>query len=402
MESTPAERLARLIEFGNSAGPTDPVPDLWQPAFMAVWQVRGSRAARMQAFVDAIQGTPERYTMLEQVLQAVPARENRQYRNHYVWSAADALNDPPAVEWCVEDLFQRPSLNALVGDPGSKKTLLALDLAVCLSIGKPWLDHTVIPCPALIVDEETGRPRLWSRIHQSLVAHSGTAETPLFFQSLPGYDLRSVEDAHILQEAVEECSAGFIVIDALADVLRGGDENSVLSVTPVFNNLRRLAEDCHAAILIVHHNNKTGGFRGSSSISAGVDLMLSVESPADSPLIRLQPLKTRHASPRPFTAEAHFETDRFWLSLAQSESTQLIVSPKLSPTANRVLGFVARRGQASTPQLMAEISENSPGAIRNLIHDLVAGGYLVRVDGGSRGAKATFELSARGLEHVKK
>ena len=99
------------------------------------------------------------------------------------------------------------------------------------------------------------------------------------------YDFRNVEEAVDLSEHAHSVDARLIVIDALADVMVGGDENSVLSTQPILRNLRALAIDCDAAVVIVHHNNKSGAFRGSTTLQAAVDHMLSVYSPPGQNLI---------------------------------------------------------------------------------------------------------------------
>jgi len=57
------------------------------------------------------------------------------------YCADDALRPPPPVDWCVQGLLTQSSLNLLVGAPGAKKTFLAMDMAVCVALGKPWLDR---------------------------------------------------------------------------------------------------------------------------------------------------------------------------------------------------------------------------------------------------------------------
>jgi DNA-binding MarR family transcriptional regulator len=317
-------------------------------------------------------------------------------RIRVVRHAADALADPPQVDWVVHDLFIRPSLNVLVGDPGSKKTLLALDLATCLALGKPWLGRTTVPTPALYLDEETGIPRLWSRINGVLQAHGANVDTPFHYLSLSGYDLRDANEMNDLMEKILEVHAGLLVIDALADVIRGGDENSVLSTYPVLNYLRHMAEFTHAAILILHHTNKTGVFRGSSAIAAAVDLMLSIESPADSTLIHLRPLKTRDASPTPFSARIHFDANKFWLTAEEEHPTT-----KLGKVDKAVLQFLFKSAKATTPQLMRAIKHSAPASVRKAIHDLKASGYLARVNGLKRGRVAMFALTNEGRNTVK-
>jgi hypothetical protein len=389
-----ASLLAHLIAVGYVAEPTEPLPFEWQLAYQAVKEVRGLAEDRWEAFDNAIANLPQQIAMHIAVHDATPARENRMHRNRVIRNSADALAAPPQVDWLIEDLFIRPSLNVLVGDPGSKKTLLALDMATCLALGKPWLGRTTVPTPTLYLDEETGVPRLWSRINGVLHAHAATAETPFHFLSLSGYDLRDANEMGDLMQKVQEVHAGLLVIDALADVIRGGDENSVLSTYPVMNYLRHLAEFTHAAVLILHHTNKTGIFRGSSAISAAVDLMLSIESPANSTLIELRPLKTRDASPEPFSARIHFEGNKFWLTPEQATSQH-----RFAQVESAILDLLASAKTQTTPDLMQALDTFSPASIRQAIYDLKISGYIARVNGSKRGTVAAFQLTPKGVQY---
>ncbi|MBX3002500.1 MAG: AAA family ATPase [Anaerolineales bacterium] len=71
-----------------------------------------------------------------------------------LFSAADALQPLPARTWSVHGLFHRPGLFMLIGDPGSRKSFTAVDLAVCVAAGKPWLTRATQPGPVLFVDEQ--------------------------------------------------------------------------------------------------------------------------------------------------------------------------------------------------------------------------------------------------------
>lgn len=396
--SSPAARftapaiLGHLIEFGYSPPHThpaaNPLPPEWQLAYDAVMAVRGSRTDRMAAFEEFVRSDAGSFAMKADVLAHAPVRENRGLRNRYLRNASDALGPPPILEWFVEGLFARPSLNLIVGDPGAKKTSLAIDLAVCVSLGLPWLDRKTIQCPALYIDEETGYPRLWSRLHAALLARGATHLSPFHFMCLPTYDLRNADESGDLLRSAESCAAGLIIIDALADVMRGGDENSVLSILPVFNNLRRISEECRAAVIVLHHTNKSGFFRGSSSISAAVDLMLHIHSPAASPLIRLTPLKSRDSLPLPFSARAHFEPDRFYLT-----PTDETFAEKLTPREQEIVDYLQVHGESSSRQLMHQLDFTS-SAIRRVISELMAKRQITRVDGGKQGQKATYDLNS--------
>ena len=92
-----------------------------------------------------------------------------------------------------------------------------------------------------------------------------------------------------------------------------GDENSKQDTQPVFNHLRKIAEDTSAAIVIVHHANKTGGYRGSSAIKGAVDTMVQVCSESGKNTINFKSEKTRDDLPSEFGAVATWQNDTFTL-----------------------------------------------------------------------------------------
>lgn len=364
------------------------------------------------------------FEMVEEVNAFLETVEDPEEKSRVYYRADDAYTDPPVAEWCVDGLLTRPSLNLLVGPPGAMKTWAALDLAVAVAAGQPWLGRKTTfsgmhgqtlnePAPSqtpaqqgkgvgvIFVDEETGLSRLWGRIHAVLHGRAAGLGLPLHFVSFGGYDLRQPQDIdHLIQRALT-FDAQLIVIDTLAGVLRGGDENSVLSIQPLLYNLRRLAEHCRAAVLLVHHTNRSGSFRGSSSISAGVDLLLGIQSPEENH-IHFETLKARHAAPPSFAAHAHF---------VQTESGQLRVHltavdhhPQLAQRSLRpgiltdILAYIEENSSATTPQLIAWHAEYSPGTVRNAVHQLMTSGQIRRVNDGLHGKTALFELTDHSME----
>jgi len=400
LTTDPARILANLIELGYALEPPDNLPLEWRQPYEAVLNARGGREDRMAAFFQATQGNPSSAAMWLDITQAMPARsisepsQRIQSDRLRIYSAWEALSAPPQLDWCIETLFNRPSLNLIVGDPGSKKTYLALDLAVCVAMGLPWLGLAAHAAPVLIVDEESGLSRLWARLHTALRGHKAERQTPIYFISLPGFDLRSQADTQILIEQVLATNAGLLILDPLAQILHGGDENSALSVLPVFANLRRVSETCNAAILVLHHTNKQGIFRGSTSISASVDHMLAVDSHPESSIIHLHTLKARDLQPVSIVARAHFQPDQFFL-LPSDEAP----SPKpaqLSAAAFSILQYLSDQGQVTTPALVTALDIGTPGGLRKNVHDLIVSGFISRVDGGGQGKTALLQLTHRG------
>ncbi len=401
LETHAPRLIAQLLEYGFAPVPPAPLPPEWQHVYEAVRAVRGDRDARHRAFLHCLSAIPSGGDIYFAVLEANPVADNTDRPERRVHSAEQALSAPPVIDWFVQGLFTRPSLNLLVGNPGTKKTFLALDLAVSVALGQEWLGRQTKPSPVLIVDEETGLPRLWGRLHSVLHAHKAPPETPLHYITLGGYDLRQRAEADSLARQAQALKVGLIIIDALVDVLGGGDENSVPSIQPVLNNLRRLSESCQAAVVLIHHTNKSGIFRGSSSISAAVDLMLSVQSETGDSLIHLRPLKARTALPLPFSARAHFQNaapgleERFWLT-PTDELPSAKPIPLTNTASSAILDYLSLNGRATISTLINQLDAGTPGTIRKVIYELMAAGQINRIDGGRQGKLAVYTLSDKG------
>ncbi len=91
-------------------------------------------------------------------------------------SIADAYADTEPTKFLVDGLLPIPSLSIVFGGPGSLKSMLLADLAVCIANGLPWLeptpDPTVAPgvtfhanqAPVIWIDFDNGRRRTRERM----------------------------------------------------------------------------------------------------------------------------------------------------------------------------------------------------------------------------------------------
>ncbi|MCW5878102.1 MAG: AAA family ATPase [Anaerolineales bacterium] len=404
-----AAALAQLIHFGLATVPPDSLPASWAAGYQAVRaQTGGGLYERQQAFQEAIAGLPDRVHMEMEVEDALDEIETRPEDQLRIYSAWETLEPLPAQDWCVQDVFTRPSLNLLVGAPGAKKTWLALDLAVSVACGQDWLGHSTAssavgahgrapvqsPTPVLILDQEGGLQRTWDRLGRTLRGHQAASETSVFFVPPAGYNFADRAEVDAISARARSLNVGLIIIDALANVMPGVDENNVLSMQPVIANLSRLARETNAAVLLIHHTNKRGVFRGSSLIASGVDHMLLVESQPEEDLIRLATLKARDIAPVSLTAKANFgqspdNQPTFHLSPAPPG----VQSPRpLSTTAQNLIQLLSDT-PLTFPQLTAGLADIAPGTVRNVLHQLVLSGHVRRADGGRRGQKALYQLA---------
>lgn len=189
-------------------------------------------------------------------------------------TAAELIKRPPP-EYLVDQILPKGALGCVYGRPGSAKTFLALDLALCVAGGLPWGAREVRGGPVLyIVAEGSGglgvRIRAWLE-HAQLVDVENIQFLPL------AVNLLDVHQLAALVTVATEIGPVLIVIDTLARSMVGGDENSARDVGLLIDAADKLRQATGAAVVLVHHTGKDGQtYRGSSALEGACDTMLEV------------------------------------------------------------------------------------------------------------------------------
>jgi len=318
--------------------------------------------------------------------------EEQEKPRYVLRNAAYALQPLPSIEWIIDQLISAGSVSMFYGEPGSKKTYALLSLAVCVGLGRSWLGLEVKPRKVLFVDEESGERRLALRMGAAIRGEFGDENTPLEFVSLAQFKLDNKDDRKELQKLIEQTEAGLVVIDALADVM-DGDENSKQETQPVFTALRKIAELTGVAIIIIHHSNKSGGYRGSSAIKGALDLMVKIESEDSSSWINFKSEKSRDGAAVNLTAVAHWAEDQFYLR----EADTCMEEKQLNRSQKYVMRYLKKNGASSLPDIMGSADQCSSSAARQAVYALVEMGKVYRTnpEDKGRGAVAYYDLTKK-------
>jgi hypothetical protein len=267
-----------------------------------------------------------------------------------------------------------------------------LDLAVCVALGEDWLGRETTQGPVLIIDEESGVRRLNRRLLKILNAHEAGTATPLWYTSLEMVNMRESGDVRAIDELMNEIRPILVIIDALADVMPGGDENAVSDTHPVFQALRGLADKYEATIPVIHHANKAGGYRGSTAIFGAVDMMLMVESQDGESVITFRTTKIRDAEPQRFSANITFSEDKVSLSEALPPTTL----QQRSTARNHVIQYLQDHGRSQLSIIMMSAATCAPISVKHAITAMAKEGTVFRCDNGKRGTAAEYDLAPRG------
>jgi hypothetical protein len=192
------------------------------------------------------------------------------------------LTSVPAVEPLIKGLLERGALSVLFGASNSGKTFFALDVALHVALGRDWCGFRTRKGPVLYIAAEAG-----SSIDKRLTAfrlHSNIDVKGVEFyrmtESLDLYESHRDADRLITQIASEFPGVKFelIVIDTLARVMGGGNENAPDDMGALIANWDRLRRETGAHVAVIHHTGKGEGRgeRGHSALRAAVDTAIEV------------------------------------------------------------------------------------------------------------------------------
>lgn len=194
-------------------------------------------------------------------------------------------------EFLIEDWLLENTIAMMVGDTGSFKSTLAIDIAVCIQNSLPWHSFRTRACNVAIFNHEDGDG--FKKRYLASLNHYQVSASLIFWDSeVPNLLDTSMVDAWI--SAMKEAEIGLVVADTLAHGMPGADENSAKEMGLVIANLIKIKQQLNATVLVVHHTGKDAakGARGSSSLKAAVDTEITVK--ASRRKVTLSQSKQRH------------------------------------------------------------------------------------------------------------
>lgn len=299
------------------------------------------------------------------------------------------LQERPPIPYQIQNLITAGSVNVWVGMFGSKKTWSAISACMAVAANLTWLGMEVQQSTVLFIDEESGEDRLSRRMAMAYRGMLIDHNIPVYSVSLPQFNLlKKPQDQDAITGLILNLGAKFVVIDALADIMAGGDENAVKDTQPVFMALRKIAETTKAAIIVIHHTNKMGGYRGSTAIPGAIDTMLEISSTDDTNLITFKTLKMRDGEPLNFAAIATWDEDKFYLT-----HTEIQHKTQLTKAQQFTLDYFHEYGDHTLKQLEDHAGDlYTFNTLKKAIQYLINNRLLARKDTNGPRTEATYGI----------
>jgi hypothetical protein len=179
------------------------------------------------------------------------------------------------VEWHVKHVIPKRGLIVVYGAPGSSKSFFVLDLVAHVARGLPWRGHRVNQSKIAYVAAE-GVAGFGNRLAAYSAHHDlPLADLPVFVR---GGSLMLNESAAGIAESVNALGGvGIVVIDTLAAVTPGANENTSEDMGEAIKSANIVMEATGASVILIHHANRQGEIRGWSGLLAAADNSIRVE-----------------------------------------------------------------------------------------------------------------------------
>jgi len=166
-----------------------------------------------------------------------------------------------SLEWVIEGIAARQMVTLVHGAEGIGKTYWLLMQAMKLGM------------PALIVMSEGIQVNL-DRM-EAIALHGNIEQDSLSCIPLP----LDLSNEHEVEERIldwKKFNFTLVAFDILSDMIGRSDENSATAMKTVIRSAKRIAQELNCAVILIHHNNKSGDFRGSTVHTANTDFVFAM------------------------------------------------------------------------------------------------------------------------------
>jgi hypothetical protein len=218
-------------------------------------------------------------TSPEQILAKVEEILEERGGGRFTSRFAYEMASQEPIEWLIKGVVPKAELIILYGASGAGKTFVALDHAFAIARGVDWRGRRVKQGIVVIIAAEGGK---------------GVAQRLQAYAQYHGIDLRDVPNLRIITaapnflesddiaEVIAELQSigdvSCVMVDTLAQVTPGANENTSEDMGRALSNVRLIHRATDATVYGVHHAGKdlNRGSRGWSGLKAAADAQIEV------------------------------------------------------------------------------------------------------------------------------
>lgn len=175
-----------------------------------------------------------------------------------VASLSSFLEIEEAVEWLVPGIFAKKSIGLLAGLQETCKTWMAIDLALSVVSGTPWMGkfHTV-KGRVLYIEQERFKGETQRRFKALLAGRGQKLSDTEGLNVLTGthFKLNDQKSVNDLVDVLNSYHPDLVIVDSFS-TFHSVNENNKSELQPVMETIKRLRTEAECAFVFVDHESK--------------------------------------------------------------------------------------------------------------------------------------------------
>jgi RecA/RadA recombinase len=181
--------------------------------------------------------------------------------------------------WIIKNVIPNANLGVIYGASGSGKSFFAFEMAAAIARGIEWRGHKTTKSKVCWVAAE-GQEDMRKRVAGYCLHHDVDPKelTNLYFVA-NAPNMMELTDARALVKQIRiQGEFDLVVMDTLAQVMPGGNENSGEDMGKVLGHCKEITRLTGAMVELIHHSGKdeSRGARGWSGLRAACDFEFEV------------------------------------------------------------------------------------------------------------------------------
>lgn len=333
------------------------------------------------------------------------------------WGAFMSI--PTHLTWLVDDAWVESSVGFISGRSKSYKTWIALDLALSIVSGSPFLGRYPVRGvgPVLLVQEEDPSSVLQDRLRLIAKAKGMLPKVveqrddyieieyphyPLHIINLQGFNLGSDQKVAQVRKLIAEINPVMVILDPLIVLLPSGvDEYKGGQISLVLQSIKMWREEFGCAVAIVHHWNKSkneegerfaehmyGSFAFHAWLESAIHVMPVLPEPEDTSQQIDTVIVEREfkAAPSGRALRLKFKIDTV---KEYTYAVEFEDSKKIGPREQIILDMVSQAGPSTTSEIVGATGIRRPDVVE-IAGRLVRNKLLVSRVGGGRGKSTVY------------
>ena len=154
--------------------------------------------------------------------------------------------------------LEREGLTFLAGEHKTGKSVLAMNLAICVATGRGFLGFEVpSPRKVLLVQQEISDPAMHDRVDKMIVSPPPELQQNLLIPRRPEqyWKVTRVQDRDLLGKIIQDCGIDLVIFDPLS-TFHDKKENDNGEMSGILEYFAQLIKKHSVGVLVIHHFGK--------------------------------------------------------------------------------------------------------------------------------------------------